>query len=129
VLFTWLSAAGAVGILLMLVLISASSIRYYRRGGGTHEGLMVSTVLPSLGVIAGTGILLVTVANLSSLLGIAADSVLQAVISTLVLVTVLIGALWALLLRSRRAPVLAEVGRGRPDPLRVLDRRLKDLDV
>ncbi|GAA1499987.1 APC family permease [Dactylosporangium maewongense] len=129
VLFTWLSAAGAIGIMLMLVLISAGSIRYYRRGGGSREGLLVSTVLPSLGVIAGTGILLVTLTNLSSLLGIAGDSILQAVIPAAVLITVLVGAVWALMLRSRRAPVLADVGRGRPDPLRVLDRRLKDLDV
>jgi amino acid transporter len=129
VLFTWLSAAGAVGILLMLVLISAGSIRYYRRGGGTNEGLMVTTVLPSLGVIAGTGILLVMVGNLSSLLGIAGNSPLQAIIPVAVLATVLAGVIWAALLRTRRAPVLAEVGKGRPEPLRVLDQRLKDVDV
>jgi hypothetical protein len=90
---------------------------------------MVTTVLPSLGVIAGTGILVVTMWNLTSLLGIAGDSPLQAVIPAAVLATVLIGAIWAVLLRTRRAPVLAEVGKGRPDPIRVLDQRLKDIDV
>jgi amino acid transporter len=129
VLFTWLSAAGAIGILLMLVLISAGSIRYYRRGGGTSEGLLVTTVLPALGVVAGAGVLLVTVANLSSLLRVEGGSALQVVIPAAAVATVLAGALWAALLRSRRAPVLADVGRGRPDPLRVLDQRLKDLDV
>jgi amino acid transporter len=129
VLFTWLSAAGAVGILLMLVLISAGSIRYYRRGGGTNEGLMITTVLPSLGVIAGTGILVIMAGQLSSLLGIAGDSLLQAVIPAAVLATIAAGVIWAAVLRTRRAPVLAEVGRGRPEPLRVLDQRLKDIDV
>lgn len=129
VLFTWLSAAGAVGILLMLILISAGSIAFYRRGGGSSEGVMVTVVLPSLGVVAGAGILVIVVGNLSSLLGMAGDSPLQAVIPAGVLATVLGGICWAVLLRTRRGRVLAKVGKGRPEPLRVLDQRLGRIDV
>jgi amino acid transporter len=129
VIFTWLSAAGAVGILVMLVLISAGAIRFYRRGGGSTEGLFVTTVLPSLGVIGGLVVLAVMVLHLSSLLQIAGDSPLQAVIPVAVVVTLIAGVVWGYTLRAGRAPVLAEIGKGRPDPLRVLDQRLEDLDV
>jgi amino acid transporter len=130
VLFTWLSAAGAVGILVMLVLISAGSIRYFRRGGGTNEGVLVSTVAPTLGVVAGAGIVVVTVANLSSLLGISPGSPLRFLIPVLVVLTVIGGIVWKQVLRTRPdTRVLANVGKGRPDVLTVLDRRLEDLDV
>ncbi|GAA2576394.1 APC family permease [Dactylosporangium fulvum] len=129
VIFTWFSAAGAVGILVMLVLISAAAIRYFRRGGGSNESLAITTVLPTLGVIAGAGVLAIMVLHLSSLLRIADDSPLQAIIPAVVVATIVVGVIWGMLLRARRARVLPEIGRGRPDPLRVLDQRLQDLDV
>ncbi|WP_433077949.1 APC family permease [Dactylosporangium sp. CA-052675] len=129
VIFTWFSAAGAVGILVMLVLISTGAIRFYRRGGGSTEGLFVTTVLPSLGVVGGLVVLAIMVSHLSSLLQIAESSPLQAIIPAVVLLTVIVGVVWGFALRARKAPVLAEVGKGRPDPLRVLDQRLQDLDV
>ncbi|MER7009430.1 APC family permease [Dactylosporangium sp. NPDC000555] len=129
VVFTWLSAAGAVGILVMLVLISIGAIRYYRRGGGTNEGLMVTTVLPSLGVIAGAGVLVVMVLHLDSLLRIAPGSPLQWIVPAVVTGTLVVGVVWGRLLKAGGARVLDDVGKGRPDPLRVLDQRLQDLDV
>ncbi|MFI5911034.1 APC family permease [Dactylosporangium sp. NPDC051541] len=129
VIFTWFSAAGAVGILVMLVLISAGAIRFYRRGGGSTEGLFTTTVLPSLGVIGGVGVLAIMVSHLSSLLAIADDSPAQAIIPAAVVLTIVVGVVWGFTMRARRASVLAEVGKGRPDPLRVLDQRLQDLDV
>jgi amino acid transporter len=129
VVFTWLSAAGAAGILVMLVLISAGSIRFFRRGGGTNEGLIITTVLPSLGVIAGTGVLVIMLLNLDSLLGLPPGSPQQLIIPAVVVVTVLVGVVWGGWLRTRGSQLLDDIGRGRPDPLRVLDQRLQDLDV
>ncbi|WP_345142822.1 APC family permease [Dactylosporangium darangshiense] len=129
VVFTWLSAAGAAGILVMLVLISAGAIRFYRRGGGTSEGLLVTTVLPALGVVAGAGVLVIMVLHLDSLLQIPPDSPRQLIIPAAVVGTLVVGVIWGSVLKARGARVLNDVGKGRPDPLRVLDQRLQDLDV
>ncbi len=129
VLFTWLSTVGAVGVLLLMVAASWSSLRFFRAGGGTNEGTWVRVVAPTLGVLVGLAVLATTVINLGSLLGLPPGSALTWIVPGVVGAAGVGGLGWGLVLRRRRPEVYAGIGHGRPHPLAVLDHRLADVEV
>jgi amino acid transporter len=120
-MFIWLSSAAAVGVLAMLIGVSIATIFYFRRGGGgRRDPLIVRTAGPILGALAGTGLLAVIVFNQSALLG-ATKAGLQVAIPFGVLAVVLAGFGYARRVRRRWPDRYAQVGRGRPDEVRVPD--------
>lgn len=129
VLFTWLSAGAALGVMVMLVLISISSVVYFRAGRGAHESTWVRSIAPVLGAAAGTAVVAVIATNQSSLLGITPGSPLSLVLPAAVLVTVGAGLVWGGVLRRVAPDVFRGIGRGRPDPLALPEPRLADLNV
>ncbi|GAA4263621.1 APC family permease [Dactylosporangium darangshiense] len=129
VLFTWLSAGAALGVLVMLCLISVSAVLFFRAGRGGHESVWVRTIAPVLGVIAGVGVIAVVVANQALLLQVASSSPLQLLLPALVVAAVAAGLVWAAYLKRSTPQVFASIGHGRPDPLAQPEARLADLDV
>jgi amino acid transporter len=127
VLFTWLAAGAAVGILALLVLTSAAARRWFARGGGTHEGVWVRSIAPTLGVVVGVVVVAVMLANLDTLLGVPAGSPLRYIIPACLAAAVGAGLGWAAWLRLRRPEVYERIGRGRPHPLVVPDARLNEV--
>jgi amino acid transporter len=128
-LFTWLSTVGAVGVLTLLVGCSWAALRFFRHGGGTAETWWVRAGAPTLGIGCGAAILVTTVVNLGSLLGVPAGSAPTVVIPAVVAVAAVAGVIWGLRIRRQRPDVYGDIGRGRPHPLAVLDARLAELDV
>jgi amino acid transporter len=127
-LFTWLATTAAVGVMALILGTNLAVIGFFRRGGGTRESYWQRVIAPVLGAIAIAGILVITVANLSSLLGLDATSPLQYVVPGLILVAAVLGALWGISLRAR-PDVYSRIGIGEPETLAVLETDLADLRV
>ncbi|HYN92791.1 MAG TPA: APC family permease [Pilimelia sp.] len=124
VLFTWLAAIAAIAVLLLLVLVSAAALRFFRNGGGGNESAWTRVVAPVAGLVFGVAVLAVTVANLSSLLGVPAGSPLTVIVPGVVLAVGVGGLAWGAVLRRTQPQVYADISHGRPHELAVPDPRL-----
>jgi hypothetical protein len=125
----WLSAIGAVCILLLLTASSMAARAFFSAGGGTRESLLVRQIIPSVGGVVGVLVLVFMVSNLTSLLGTQPGSLLPWLVPILVVAVGAGGLAWGSWLRRARPQVYEQLGKGTPDPLTVLDQRLSDLAV
>jgi hypothetical protein len=116
-------------VLVLLVSASVAALRYFRSGGGTNEGPWVRVIAPTLGVGVGMVILVTTVSNVESLLGLPPGSPRAWIIPGIIALAAIGGLAWGALLRASRPEVYAGIGRGRPHPLAVLDQRLAEVEV
>jgi amino acid transporter len=107
VVFAWTSAIAVIGILSVQILVSIAILAYFRRH--PHGlGLWTRAIAPSL-ALAGLGLGLgLVVRNLPLLAG--SDSAIIWAFPWLVAATGLAGALYALLLRTRRPALYAALG-------------------
>jgi amino acid transporter len=128
-LFSWLASVAAVGVLTLLVATSVGAYRWFRRGGGGRENAWTRVGAPRIGAAVGTAVLATMLVRFGALLGVKAGSPLTLVLPGLVVAAALAGLLWAAHLRARHPLVWLRIGRGRPHPLAVPDRRLSDLEV
>ncbi|MBF9132730.1 APC family permease [Plantactinospora sp. S1510] len=129
VLFTWLSAGAALGLMSLLVLVSIAAVVFFRRGRGRAESIWVRGIGPVLGTIAGTAIVIVSATNQSSLLGITPGTPMAYLLPGAVLLTIAAGLLWASRLRRSQPETYRGIGHGRPNPLTHPEPRLADLHV
>jgi amino acid transporter len=127
IMFTWVSSIAAIAVMFLMVVSSVATIRFFQRGGGTTESAWQRSVAPALGALAMTAVLLTTVVNISSVLGAEPGSAVVWLVPGAVAFAVVIGIGWAVTLRSTRPDVLANVGRGQPKPLAVIEQDLADL--
>jgi amino acid transporter len=123
-MFTWLAALAAAAVLLLLVTASAAAWAYFHRGGGAGETAWATRVAPILGITVGLVVLGTIVSNLDTLLGIDPRSRLTWLIPLVLAATVAVGATWAVVLRLVNRDVYDNIGRGRPHPLAMPERRL-----
>jgi amino acid transporter len=128
-LFTPLSTLAAIGVLTLLVACSWAAGRFFRQGGGTHEGVLTRRVAPILGVVLGAAVLVVMVSNLHALLAVEPGAPLTWILPGIIGAAALVGLCWAGWLRTRRPTVWQGIGRGRPHPLRQLDHHFAELSV
>jgi amino acid transporter len=127
-LFTVLSTVAAIGIMVLMVVASLAALRFYRRGGGTDESGWTRVVAPATGALAVGAVLVATLANLGSVLGVAPGSPVTWAVPGVVALVALVGLAWGLRLR-RRPEVYARIGRGEPEPLAELEHDLSAVDV
>ena len=80
-------------------------------------------------MVVGLGVLLTTVSNVESLLGLPPGSPRAWIIPGIIGVAALAGLAWGAILRTSRPEIYAGIGRGRPQPLAVLDQRLAEVEV
>ncbi|MEH0841588.1 APC family permease [Micromonospora sp. CPCC 205711] len=110
-LFFWGGTGGGFGVLLLIAATSVAVIVFFARTGAA-ETLWRRAIAPGLAAIALTVIVVVAVANFATLLGVAPDSPLRWIIPAVYPVAAVLGALWALALRSSRPGVYARIGLG-----------------
>ncbi|WP_147287829.1 APC family permease [Nocardia pseudobrasiliensis] len=97
--YLWLSWAGTLGILAMMLLTCLAVIVFFRRGG--HDGRIWHTLLaPTAALIALVGALYVIVRNFSQLVG---NGIAPAVLLSVVPIVFALGVIRALSLRAARA--------------------------
>lgn len=118
-LFTWLTNAGAMGLVLLMAVISIAVIGYFRkdaRGVGAWQRL----IAPVISFLALGTVFALIIANFTVLLGQAEPDATTFVLPAIVLVPALIGVVWGLWLRAKRPATYAQVGHGVEDePVRL----------
>jgi amino acid transporter len=128
-LFVPASTLAAVGVLALLTGSSGAAGRFFARGGGGHEGVMVRRVAPVAGVLLGGLVLAVVVANLDRLLNVGAGSMATWLLPGIVAGAAVAGAVWGWWLRGARPDVYAGIGQGQPVHAARLDPRLAELHL
>jgi amino acid transporter len=121
VMFAWLSAVAAVGVIVLLVGCSAAALGFFHRNPHLEPGVWIRSGAPALGMGTGAGVLALMVTNVDSLLQVPAGSLVAYVPPAVVAVTAVAGGWWGLRLRVSVPAVWEGIGRGRPHPLAVLD--------
>jgi amino acid transporter len=112
-MFFWLTVLGGLGVLILMTATSVAVAAYFsspahRRHLGAARG--IAAPLVAAGALA--TVLVLTLDQFSVLLGVEATDPVRWMLPALFGIAGLIGVLWALILRSRRPSVYAEIGRG-----------------
>ena len=128
VVFTWLSAIGAFCILL-LTAASWSALGFFDRGRGGAESTWVRRVFPFTGGVLGVLCVVFMASNLDALLGTPPSSPLPSLVAAPIGAAILTGLAGGGWLRHTRPDVYAGLGHGVPDPARVLDDDLADVEI
>lgn len=115
-LFTWLTNMGAMGLVLLMAIVSVAVIGYFARRPEAGVGLLSRLIAPAISVVALLAIYALIVANFHLLLDVPEGDPLGALLPALIIVTFAVGIVWGLVLRSRRPEVYAGIGLGAPDP-------------
>jgi amino acid transporter len=128
-LFTWLSSMAAIGVMVLMLATSVAVIGFFRRGGGNGESAWQRLWAPGLGAVVLALVLVVTVANLGSVLNSGPGSPLPWILPGLIVLAAVVGIVWAKILRSTRPDVYQNIGAGETEPLAVLEHALANLKV
>ena len=104
-LFTWLSGTAAVGVILLMAGTSAAVVGFFRTrpGGGS---VWQRAIAPTLATIALVALVVLLIGNFDALLGTDPASPLRWILPGLVLLAGVVGAIWAVRLRSTRPDAL-----------------------
>ncbi|MFD1213166.1 APC family permease [Arthrobacter sp. GCM10027362] len=109
--FTWLTNTGAFGLVLLLVLISAAVIGYFRKHGEGYS-LWTRLLAPALAVLSLGLVFVLIVVNFNVLIGTEGPSTLSWLLPALVVVPGIAGVAWGLYLKSARPQLYAGIGYG-----------------
>ena len=126
VLFTQLSTVAAIALLTLMLVVCLAVLRFYRRGGGSNEGIWTRVLAPALGAIAVAAILAIMLTNLRSVVGPASGP--PWLLPGLVAACGFAGLVWGAALR-RRPDLGDSVGRGEPEPLAELEHHLTSVHL
>ncbi|MGK9149310.1 APC family permease [Plantibacter flavus] len=113
-LFTWLTNAGAFGLVLLMAIVSAAVVGYFRRDA-RGVGIGSRLVAPILSGVLLLGVFALIIVNFPVLLGQVEPDATTVVLPALVIVPGLVGVLWGLRLRRTRPEVYARIGHGAAD--------------
>ncbi|HKE64162.1 MAG TPA: APC family permease, partial [Micromonosporaceae bacterium] len=118
-LFTWLSTVAALAIVALMAGTSMAVIGYFRRNpiDARSEPRWRTIGAPLLGIATLTAVLVITVANLDSVLG-SSSNILKVAVPGVVVLAAVIGALWGAVLRANNPTAYRLIGTGERQPLR-----------
>lgn len=121
-LFFWLTSLGALGVLILMTLTSVAVVAFFARTAH-HDGVWRTKVAPALAALALGAILVVTVKQFDTLLGVEPTSALRWLFPAGYAVAALAGLAWALALRAWRPDAYQAIGLGANTPavLRTVD--------
>jgi amino acid transporter len=110
-LFTWLTNAGAFGLIFLLAVTSAAVIGHFRRDPGGHSA-WVRWIAPAVSAAGLGAVFVLILVNFDVLIGAEGPSLLAVVMPAIILATGLVGLVWGEHLRRRRPDVFARIGTG-----------------
>jgi amino acid transporter len=112
-MFFWLTVLGGVGVLFLMTATSIAVTAYFsRRVNRDDVGIGRGIVAPALATLALGAVVIVTLAQFAVLLGVDATDPVRWMLPAVYGVAALAGILWALILRTRRPDVYAQIGQG-----------------
>ncbi|MGP0222937.1 APC family permease [Paenarthrobacter sp. NCHU4564] len=110
-MFTWLTNSGAMGLVLLMTVVSVAVIGFFRKQ--PHgASLWVRMVAPGLGFVLLALVFILIVANFNVLLGQSESTPATFILPLVVLLPGVVGVLWALRLRRSQPAVYARIGHG-----------------
>ncbi|MBQ1047809.1 APC family permease [Micromonospora sp. C51] len=110
-LFFWITVTGGLGVLVLMVLTSAAVIAFFAKDS-RGENNFRTFVAPALATFLLGLVLIITLKEFDTLLGVAPTSPLRWAFPAAYLAVLLLGACWAFWLKGMRPAVYAEIGRG-----------------
>ncbi|HEY1105147.1 MAG TPA: APC family permease [Agromyces sp.] len=110
-LFNWLTNTGALGLVLLMAVVSLAVIGYFRRDQ-RDVGVGSRIVSPVLSFLALTTVLVLIVMNFTVLLGQAEPDATTFLLPALIVLAGVVGVGWGLVLRGRRPDVYRRIGHG-----------------
>jgi amino acid transporter len=113
-LFNWLTNTGALGLVLLMTIVSISVIGYFRRDR-RDVGAGSRLVAPIISAVALGTVFVLIVANFTVLLGQAEADVTTFLLPAIVIIPGVIGVFWGLRLRSTKPALYAGIGHGGED--------------
>jgi peptidoglycan/LPS O-acetylase OafA/YrhL len=125
-MFTWLSALAALGVLTLMVGSCAAVVRFYASRGAQSTSPWQRLLAPTVSGVALLGTLVLTTANLDSLVG---PGDLRWLLPAVLVIGALSAVGWGIAMQSRRPGAFAAIGRGQPQPLAIVDRQLSSLEL
>ncbi|MGN6404236.1 APC family permease [Sinomonas sp.] len=111
-MFTWLTNAGAMGLVLLMAIVSAAVVGFFRRRRNLARGAWSAVIAPSLGAVALAAVFGLIVANFDVLLGQTEPSALSFILPALIVLPGIAGVVWALRLRRTRPALYQRIGHG-----------------
>lgn len=109
-LYGQMGGTGGYGYLLLFALVSLAVLVYFRRQRGSHSvNVWAAVVAPAVSLVAMTVLLIVGIANFSTLTG--GSGALAVILQAVVWGSLLIGIALALYYRARRPDIFARIGR------------------
>ena len=115
-MFTWLTGAGALGLVLVMAIVSAAVIGFFRRRRHLAQGVWSTVIAPSIGTLALTAVFCLIIANFNVLLGQTGPSPATFILPALIVIPGIVGVFWALRLRRRSPAVYQRIGHGGEGP-------------
>jgi amino acid transporter len=109
VVYIRVNGVGAVGIVVLLWLVSLAVLMYFKRNPVWGTGLWRTVVAPLLGLAGISVVFVLSVSNLDKLIG--AGPLVSAALAVLVPLVFVVGWVYGNVLRNRRADVYARIGR------------------
>lgn len=119
-LFTWLSAMGAVGVLLLLTATSVAVLNFFNGRADAVGARWSRLVAPTLATMGLSVVLVLLLADFGTLLAPGAPGYLRGLLPALPGVVALAGLGWGLALRSAQPEVYARVGAAALEPAPVV---------
>jgi amino acid transporter len=113
-LFFWVTVLGGLGVLILMVATSIAVLGFFRHSAnrGTDVSVWSARIAPGLSAVALAWVLVVTVKQFGTLLGVDPADPVRWQLPALYLLVAVAGLIWAVILKRTRPQVWAGIGRG-----------------
>jgi amino acid transporter len=111
-MFTWLTNAGAMGLVLLMAIVSAAVVGFFRRRRVLSHSVWSAVIAPAIGAVALALVFGLIVANFDVLLGQTEPSAVSFILPALIVLPGIAGVFWALRLRRTSPSLYQRIGHG-----------------
>lgn len=111
-MFAWLTGTGALGLVLLMTIVSVAVVGFFRRRRALAPGVWSAVVAPSIATVALAVTFGLIVANFNVLLGQTKPSPASFILPALIAIPGIVGIFWALRLRRTSPALYQRIGQG-----------------